>query len=137
MTDDTCTLKKLIILDDEPAMVSSIIRKFKSEDCGYELKGFTSAQKALNELVKGDCSAFITDLVMPDVSGDNIVEYIHEMNPKQACIVITGSPSHDCIRRIARVGNTVDVLVKPIEFARMLTALDSIEAVALGSDQDL
>lgn len=136
MTEDTCNLKKLIVLDDEPAMVFSLIRKFQSEDCGYEIKGFTSAQKALNELVKDDCFAFITDLVMPDVSGDKIVEYIHEMNPAQACIVITGHPSHDCIRRISRVGNTVDVLVKPIKFERLLSALDSIEAAALSSDQD-
>lgn len=124
MTDKT---KKIIILDDEPIMLQSLKRKIMTEREEYDVKGFTSAQKALEELDNGECFAFITDIMMPDMTGDEVIEQIKERKPTQPCIVITGFASRDKISRIVNAGNTIDILSKPLVFDRLLKALDKID----------
>ncbi len=42
---------------------------------------------------------------------------------------MTGYATRDSVSRIAKVGNTAEVLAKPIVFERLLKTLDSLEAV--------
>lgn len=120
------TTKKVIILDDEPAMVSSLKRELRSRNQDYKVSGFTSFKDALLELAKGDCYAFITDVKMPTLTGDQIVHYISQKYPDQKCIVITGQASIEQQRRIAQAGNTVAIVAKPINIDSLQEALDKI-----------
>ena len=128
MTGETTETKKIIILDDEPIMLQSLQRKLQTEKAEYDVKIFTRVQTALDELEKGECFAFITDIMMPDMTGDEVIEEIKKRKPEQACIVITGFATREKINRIVRTGNTVDILSKPLPFGRLLEALDKIEA---------
>ncbi len=127
MTDETDKTKKIIILDDEPIILQSLKHKIMTEKDEYEVKVFTNAQKALEELSNGECFAFITDIMMPDMTGDEVIEQIKERKPTQPCIVITGFASRDKISRIVKAGNTIDILTKPLVFDRLLKALDKID----------
>lgn len=124
---DSAETRKLIVLDDEPLIIRSLTRRMKVEGYRqYEISGFTNQGEALAELAKGDCFAFITDLKMPVVSGDKVIEYIHKMYPEQKCIVITAYAEREKIKRIAKAGNTVAILTKPLNFERLIDALEAI-----------
>ncbi|WP_372835787.1 response regulator [Pontibacterium sp.] len=119
--------RTLIVLDDEPMMIASLRRRLKAE--GYDqyiVKGFTRARDALCELEKGECFVFISDLMMPDITGDKVVEYIQEKYPAQRCIVITAYAERGMISRIVNLGNTVDVLAKPLIIERLVSTLDRL-----------
>lgn len=118
--------RKLIILDDEEMMLKSLERRFKSETTEYDMYCFTSIKDALEELEQGDCYAFITDVKMPLLNGDQVVGYIKQKYPEQACLVITGQAEKDEIQRIIQVGNVKSILSKPLEFEKLLEALDEI-----------
>lgn len=118
--------RKLIILDDEEMMLKSLERRFKSETTEYDLCCFTSIKDALEELEQGECYAFITDVKMPLLNGDQVVGYIKQKYPEQDCLVITGQAEKDEIQRIIQVGNVKSILSKPLEFEKLLEALDEI-----------
>lgn len=119
--------KKIIILDDDLHMLNSLKRKFIIEKCTYDVMTFTSAKQAIQELSNGNCFAFITDIMMPDITGDYVIAHIRKTNPQQPCIVITGLATREKISRIVKSGNTVDIISKPIDFSRLLKALNKIE----------
>ena len=116
--------RKLIILDDEEMMLNSLERRFKSETDQYDLHCFTSIKDALAELDQGECYAFITDVRMPQLSGDQVIGYIKQKYPDQKCLVITGQAEKAELQRIARVGNVGSILSKPLDFENLLEALD-------------
>lgn len=118
--------RKLIVLDDEEMMLKSLERRFKAETTQYSLSCFTSIKDALEELDKGECYAFITDVKMPLLNGDQVVGYIRQKYPEQSCLVITGYAEKDEIQRIVQVGNVKRILSKPLEFEKLLEALDEI-----------
>jgi len=118
--------RKLIILDDEKMMLNSLERRFHSEAVQYELHCFADIKDALSELENGDCYAFITDVQMPLLNGDQVVGYIKQKYPEQNCLVITGQAEPAAIKRIAEVGNVKKILSKPLNFDELLTALDAL-----------
>lgn len=131
---DSAQMRKLIVLDDEPMMIRSLTRRMKAEGYRqYEISGFTNQGEALAELAKGNCFAFITDLMMPVVTGDKVVEYIHKMHPEQKCIVITAFAERDKVARIAKAGNTTAVLTKPLVFERLIETLEKLESASPAS----
>jgi len=116
--------RKLIILDDEEMMLKSLERRFKSETDQYDLHCFTSIKAALAELDQGECYAFITDVKMPQLTGDQVVGYVKQKYPDQKCLVITGQAEKAELQRIAKVGNVGSILSKPLDFENLLEALD-------------
>ena len=123
-------MRKIIILDDEEMMLKSLERRIRSEKLEYDPHCFTSVKLALAELEKGDCYAFVTDVKMPVLSGDQIVNYISQKFPEQACLVITGQAEKPQIKRIVEAGNVKEIILKPIDFDKFIAALDKIEEVA-------
>lgn len=122
-------MHKVIILDDEERMLNSLKRRFKYESSLYELVVFTSIKDALAELDLGDCYAFVTDVKMPLLSGDQVVTYISRKYPEQKCLVITGHPEKVKIRRITQAGNVRSILLKPLDFDKLIEALDNIGSI--------
>jgi DNA-binding NtrC family response regulator len=122
-------MHKVIILDDEEMMLSSLERRFKLESSPYEPVFFSSIKDALAELDLGDCYAFVTDVKMPLLSGDQVVTYISQKYPEQACLVITGQAEKEKIQRIAKAGNVRSILLKPMGFDMLIKALDNIDNV--------
>ncbi|WP_420554256.1 response regulator [Neptuniibacter marinus] len=119
-------MRKIIILDDEKMMLKSLERRIKLENLDYEPHCFSSIKAALAELEKGDCYAFITDVKMPLLTGDQVVNYISQKFPEQPCIVITGQAERREIKNILDAGNVKEILWKPIDFEKLVTALDNI-----------
>ncbi|BBB30876.1 two-component system response regulator, C-terminal [Neptunomonas japonica JAMM 1380] len=76
----------------------------------------------------GDCYAFVTDVKMPLLSGDQVVTYISQKYPEQACLVITGQAEKEKIQRIAKAGNVRSILLKPLDFDKLIEALDNINS---------
>ena len=88
---------------------------------------FTSIKEALAELDLGDCYAFVTDVKMPLLSGDQVVTYVSRKYPEQACLVITGHAEKAKIQRIAQAGNVRSILLKPLNFDKLLECLNLLQ----------
>jgi PAS domain S-box-containing protein len=82
--------ERILFVDDEEGLVSMAERYLAT--LGYEVSAFTSPSRAL-EAFRADPDGFdllITDLTMPQMSGDELAERIREERPDIPIILCTG-----------------------------------------------
>ena len=82
--------EKILAVDDEERALSII--KVVLERLGYKVSAMTSSLKAL-ELFKEDPQRYdllLTDLILPQMSGDKLVLEIIEIRPDMPVIIISG-----------------------------------------------
>src|SRR4029079_6239138 len=80
--------KRILAIDDEPAMTEWL--KILLEHAGYEVKTALIGTRG-EELFKAwGPDAVVTDMVLPDMDGRELVLMRKQLNPKSEVIVITG-----------------------------------------------
>ncbi|MGH9524309.1 MAG: response regulator [Terriglobales bacterium] len=84
----------VLLIDDSPLQLR--VREAVLRDAGFQVSIATTAEGALAVLrtraVSGTIGAVITDHVMPDISGVELVRAVREIQPDIPVIVITGRP---------------------------------------------
>jgi nitrogen-specific signal transduction histidine kinase len=80
----------ILMVDDEDAMLTmgqAVLSNF-----GYKVLTANSGQKALELLARGDSKVelVITDLVMPSMSGRELVEHVHRLAPEAHVLRMSG-----------------------------------------------
>jgi DNA-binding NtrC family response regulator len=110
MTRDTQPLTVLVV-DDEPTVCRSVEKILSRK--GYRLVGATSVEQALDILEAGPpVSLALVDLMMPGVSGMELIRVATERWPRLPIVVITGYASVASAVEATRLG-AVDYLAKP------------------------
>ncbi len=130
---------RILIVDDEAEMVSLVADI--ARDHGHAPTGLTAAALALPALEAAAFDLVITDVRMPDVDGIDLIEQIHEHDPRVAIIAMTAFGSIDTAVRAVRAG-AVDYLPKPFQPRDMALRIEralerramSLELVRLRSE---
>jgi len=93
-TEESETLEmgkeRILLVDDEPSIVRMITQMLTRS--GYEVIGKTSSASALNVFKKApeQFDLVISDLTMPEISGDQLVQAIKKIRPGMPIILCTG-----------------------------------------------
>jgi PAS domain S-box-containing protein len=106
-------LGRLIIVDDEIDTLNPLCDLLY--EWGYEVKGFTSGKEALEALKKQGFDLLLTDLVMPEIDGIELMKAAMEIAPLIVCIIITGKGTIQTAVEAMKVG-AFDYVLKPIEW---------------------
>lgn len=123
--------ERILFVDDEAGLVK-ITRKLL-EHQGYTVVGATSAHEAFSMFKESaeDFDLVITDLVMPEVSGDSLVKQLMEIRPGIPVIICTGHSDFVDKEQAHQLGIS-SFLYKPIvkkELAKAVrSALDKAKA---------
>jgi diguanylate cyclase (GGDEF)-like protein len=80
---------------------------------GYQVESASCGADGLDMLAKGQYSLVITDLVMPDVSGLEILSRVRESHPTVDVIMVTGNANLESAIYALKLGAR-DYLVKPV-----------------------
>lgn len=80
--------RTILCVDDNEQSLS--IRKIMLETRGYRVVACTSGQHALQLFKDGGIDLVLSDLVMPDVSGDKLVAAIKDASPETPAILFSG-----------------------------------------------
>ena len=118
-------MKRILIIDDEP-FVLEVFRRCL-ERLGYEVATADSWDVARDIFSSEKFDLVLVDVVMPGVSGFDIVRGIKRTNPDQKIIMTTGL-GHEMASSEAR-GKNVDVadfLFKPFSFDDVQSKVESI-----------
>ncbi len=106
---------RILIADDEKN-VTDALGKMIQKFCGCSVKCVNDGDSALLELKKGflgkPYEVLITDMVMPGVSGLDLIYKSLELNPELAILVITAHKNEFSFLDIVRAG-AHDILIKP------------------------
>jgi NADH:ubiquinone oxidoreductase subunit E len=101
---------KILIVDDEPVVIKSCERVLTPE--GYTVDGASNGREAITKLTAEDFDLVITDLMMPDTDGIELIRWIRNSKPETGVIVITGYPSQESIKEALSL-RILDYLPKP------------------------
>ena len=114
---------KILVIDDE----DSILKTFRMRLLKWGYKVFLASNGAagLELLSNKDCHVVITDLKMPGLSGQEIVETIRKDYPNVIIIVITGFATVESAVEMMKAG-VYDFLVKPLNFTQVQMVLKKI-----------
>ncbi len=82
--------EKILLVDDEQSILNTTQQMLRR--LGYTVAAYSSPQKAL-QLVSEDPQNFdlvISDMTMPEITGDKLIAEIHQLRPDMPVIICTG-----------------------------------------------
>ena len=115
-------LTRILLVDDEPDLLSGLKRSFAKRLPNIEVLTANDGKEALERLKQGDIDLVLMDIMMGETNGLEILDRIHTIEPELTVIMMTGygtiELAVDAIRRGAW-----DFITKPLELdtlARLL-----------------
>ena len=103
-------MKKILVIEDNPMVVKSL--EFKLKKDGYEVIIAEDGRDAMKKLEDDSFDLILTDLMLPFISGTQLIEYIKEKTPDIPIIVLSTSTQEDIITDAFNMG-VDDFITKP------------------------
>lgn len=114
MNSQSHPLTRILIVDDEPDLLSGLKRSFAKRLPDVEVLTAKGGNEALDILAQQEVSLVLMDIMMGDMTGLEVLDHIHSNDPEQTVILMTGygtiELAVDAIRRGAW-----DFVTKPLE----------------------
>lgn len=117
--------ERILLVDDEKSVL--IVERMILERLGYTVECKDSSSDAL-EAIKINPGAFdlvISDMTMPDMTGDQLAQKIMEIKPMLPIIICTGFSVRISLENLRSIG-VKDLLMKPIIKAKMATTVRKV-----------
>ena len=92
---------RLLLVDDEPAL-ADLLKKYL-ERLGYEVDTHGDAEQALDRYDQDPevYALVLTDLTLPGMNGEQMIERMRQRNPKMRAIISSGYPYQPVSRQVA------------------------------------
>lgn len=104
------TKSAVLVVDDEEFMRASVSALL--EEYGYSVMASPDAAQALETLQENSIDIVLTDIKMPEITGIELLEKIHHMNPDKPVILMTAYAELDTAVDAIRKG-AFDFIIKP------------------------
>ena len=116
----------LLVVDDETEIREMLQRHFTLLD--YNVLTAPNGKEAMAVIKQKRIDIVITDLLMPEMSGVDLLEFIHEDNPMIHTIAITGYVTLENALSCMRLGADT-IIFKPLEdLTELEEAVRGVEA---------
>ena len=103
--------ERLLIVEDEETLRESLKRVFQRE--GYQVVAVGSAETARELFEEESYDLIVTDIILPGITGIELLKRVKEVHPEQIVIIITAYASLETAVETLRAG-AYDYIVKPI-----------------------
>ena len=100
-----------ILVVDNDADIRALLSELLSEE-GYEVTTASGGRQAISILDQDRFDLIITDIMMPEVNGMEVLLAARQIDPECPVIMITGYPSAETIERLTTLGAS-DYITKP------------------------
>jgi PAS domain S-box-containing protein len=126
-------MARILIVDDEKSIRLTLSAFLK--DQGYEVVAAADVAAAMVLMGEGDVDVLLTDIILPQTSGMELLRRVHEAHPSVQVIVMTGEPTVDTASEAVRAG-AADYLVKPVSKAAVVKSVaGAVRVKALDDDR--
>ena len=110
MSEKVCDGYDVLVLDDEPIVIKTLQMALKKLGCAVEV--FQDPERALERLGEKEFDIVVTDVVMGDVDGIQVLEHVMERTPRTKVIIITAFAMMEMARKAMEFG-AFDFIAKP------------------------
>ncbi|MGD6940993.1 response regulator transcription factor [Cytobacillus gottheilii] len=117
---------KVLLADDEPIITKGLAAILDWEDYGFEIVHTAeSGEEALSIIKEHPIDILITDILMGEISGLDLIQEVKGIRPEIKSIVLTGYQEFDFVKRglLLEIEN---YLVKPVDEEELLKTLQSV-----------
>ncbi|GAB4344441.1 MAG: sigma-54 dependent transcriptional regulator [Gammaproteobacteria bacterium] len=127
-------LPKLCLIEDDPVMGESLLHRFELE--GIACDWLRDGASAREQLAMGSYAAVISDIRLPDASGEELFEeLLHRGGEVPPTLFITGFGSIDQAVRLLQRGAR-DYITKPFDLDDLLAKLETLCPEVFGEVAD-
>jgi CheY-like chemotaxis protein len=119
-------LQRIMLADDEPDILE--ISKIALESIGgYEVAVYTSGRALLEELTEFGPDLIVVDVLMPDLTGPQVLEQIRRVSEhaNTPVVYLTGVMQREGDEDLRATG-VVDVILKPFDPMTLADRIDGI-----------
>jgi DNA-binding NtrC family response regulator len=114
-------MARVLIVDDDPVILEVIGDILKKN--GYEVVAAPNGAAGIRELERKYFDLVLTDLVMPDVDGIEVLNHVVSTTPKAICIILTGHGTIKSSVEAIKKG-AFDYITKPITGDELLVVIE-------------
>lgn len=122
--------RRLLVIDDEPAFCEFVRRVGEAE--GFDVAVARDGDSFKQAYLEREPAAIILDLVMPDVEGIELLQYLASQGCRSRVFIVSGySPEYPRLAKAvacSRGMTDVEALAKPINTSQLRAALASVSA---------
>src|ERR1019366_832480 len=108
---------RVLLVDDEDSVRRASARVLGAE--GFEVVQAEDGRAALAHLDRGDFDVVVSDVMMPHMSGLELLRAIRQRDLELPVILLTGMPNVDAALEAKRHG-ALHYLTKPVDNARLV-----------------
>jgi len=108
---------KILVVDDDPVIIKALEVRLNRE--GYETTATVNPEKAVAALAQEKFDLIISDIIMPYLSGIELLTQIKASSPTTPIILISALDQKELILTAFELG-AQDFVVKPINLDELL-----------------
>ncbi|HLU67441.1 MAG TPA: sigma-54 dependent transcriptional regulator [Kofleriaceae bacterium] len=117
----------LLVIDDEPNILSTLRRALELEGYGVEVAG--SGAIGLGKLEERDIDLVLLDVVMPEMNGLDVLARIRETHPEMPVVMMSGNATIETAVQATKLG-AHDFVEKPLSSDKLLLTVQNTLAYA-------
>ncbi|MEE8431666.1 MAG: sigma-54 dependent transcriptional regulator [Candidatus Desulfatibia sp.] len=114
-------MSKILIIDDNPDILKLIVDILETND--YEVAAALGGEAGIRELENDEYELVLTDLIMPDVGGMEVLDHLIAKSAKTLCIILTGHGSIKSSVEAIKKG-AFDYITKPVSASDILLSVE-------------
>lgn len=117
---------KVLLVDDEPLITKGLMALLDWEDYGFEIAAAAeSGEEALSYLKENPIDILLTDIMMEEMTGLELIKEAKKFQPEIKCIVLSGYQEFEFIKQGLKLG-IENYLVKPVDEEELLTTVQNV-----------
>ena len=112
-------MRRMLIIEDEPDIQACLQDFFSAR--GFAVTTSFSGEEALERLAKGPADVILLDIMLPGISGMEVLRRIKVLSPRTKVIMVTAMPQPQ-IRFQAEAAGASGYITKPFDFSEQTWA---------------
>jgi len=113
-------MSRILVIDDEE-IVRNLVMEIL-ETAGHAVTGAESAERALRRLDEAEFDLVVSDVVMPGLSGLELLELVRERSASLPVVLVTGAGTYDTLSQALTRG-AAGLVTKPFAHADLQAAV--------------
>jgi CheY-like chemotaxis protein len=120
--------KRILVIDDDPDLLFLAAHGIKSSNLSYEVSTAPHAAAALAQVKAQPFDVIVTDYMMPDMTGLELIPLVRKIAPETTFVVMTAHHDTGGVRRVAMSMGVSGFVNKPFVLMELLDAIQQASA---------